>query len=161
GRPARIQAKLNGLTDRPLVCALYDASQRGVEVDLIVRAVCTLRPGVPGLSERIRVRSILGRFLEHARIYHFANGGEGEYYIASADWRKRNLRKRVEVAAPVLSPDGQARLRAILDAELADPRAWVLRGDGSYVREAGEGPTAQELFLAWAGSTLSSDRTRP
>ncbi len=161
GRPARIQAKLNGLTDRPLVRALYDASQRGVEVDLIVRAVCTLRPGVPGLSERIRVRSILGRFLEHARIYHFANGGEGEYYIASADWRKRNLRKRVEVAAPVLSPGGQARLRAILDAELADPRAWVLRGDGSYVREAGEGPTAQELFLAGAGSTLSSDRTRP
>ena len=130
-------------------------------MDLIVRAVCTLRPGVPGLSHGIRVRSILGRFLEHARIYHFANGGAGEYFIASADWRKRNLRKRVEVAAPVLSPDGQARLRAILDAELADPRAWVLRGDGSFVRHAGEGPTAQELFLAGAGSSLSSDRTRP
>jgi polyphosphate kinase len=147
GRPARIQAKLNGLTDRPLVRALYEAAGHGVEVDLVVRAVCTLRPGVPGLSRKIRVRSILGRFLEHARIYHFANGGAGEYYIGSADWRKRNLRKRVELAAPVLSPACRARLRAILDAELAEPRAWVLRGDGAYVRLAGEGPTAQEMFL--------------
>ncbi len=161
GRPARIQAKLNGLTDRPLVQALYAAAQDGVEVDLVVRAVCTLRPGVRGLSSGIRVRSILGRFLEHARIYHFANGGAEEYYIGSADWRKRNLRKRVEMAAPVLSPKGRARLREILDAELADPRAWALRGDGSYVRESGSGPTAQERFLAAYGSSLSSAPTGP
>ena len=147
GRPALIQAKLNGLTDRPLIRTLYEASRHGVQVDLVVRAVCTLRPGVPGLSQGIRVRSILGRFLEHARIYYFAHGGAGEYYIGSADWRKRNLRKRVEMAAPVLSPGSRARLRAILDAELADPCAWVLQGDGSYFRLAGGGPSAQELLL--------------
>ncbi|MDP2956654.1 MAG: polyphosphate kinase 1 [Longimicrobiales bacterium] len=148
GRPAGIQAKLNGLTDRRVVRALYDAAAHGVPVDLVVRAVCTLRPGVPGLSEGIRVRSILGRFLEHARIYYFENGGAGDYYLASADWRKRNLRKRVEVAVPVDDPRARARLRSILDAELADPRAWVLRPDGSYERLAGRGKPAQERFLA-------------
>ena len=148
GRPARIQAKLNGLTDRRLVQALYAASEEGVEIDLVVRSACTLRPGLPGLSQRIRVRSILGRFLEHARIYCFENGGDPAYFIASADWRRRNLRRRVEVAAPVEAPEGRARLRAILDAELRDPRAWVLHPDGSYVRLCLPGVPAQELFLA-------------
>lgn len=148
GRRARIQAKLNGLTDRRTAQALYVASSEGVDVDLVVRAVCTLRPGVPGLSERIRVRSILGRFLEHARIYYFENAGEGEYFIASADWRRRNLRKRVEVAVPVDDPAARLRLRAILDAEMADPRAWVLRPDGAYERAAGPGPSTQERALA-------------
>jgi polyphosphate kinase len=119
----------------------------GVEIDLIVRAICTLRPGVPGLSEGIRVRSILGRFLEHARIYRFENGGQSEYYIGSADWRKRNLWKRVEVLTPVDDSDARKRLRAILDAELADPRAWVLRADGAYERLSGDGVPAQERFL--------------
>lgn len=148
GRRARIQAKLNGLTDRRTVQALYLAAQQGVDVDLVVRAVCTLRPGVPGLSERIRVRSILGRFLEHARIFYFENAGEGEYFIASADWRRRNLRKRVEVAVPVDDPGARRRLRAILDAEMEDPRAWVLRPDGAYERGAGRGRTTQERALA-------------
>lgn len=150
GRPARIVAKLNGLTDRRMARALYRASEAGVEVDLIVRSACCVRPGVPGLSSRIRVRSILGRFLEHARIYHFAAGGAGAYYIASADWRKRNLRKRVEIAAPVDDPEARARLEAILEAELADPRAWILRPDGSYQRLADEGMTSQERFLRQA-----------
>jgi polyphosphate kinase len=144
GRPARIEAKLNGITDRRVVKALYEAAGAGVEVVLVVRAICTLRPGVPGLSEKIRVRSILGRFLEHARVYYFLNGGDEEYYIGSADWRKRNLRERVEVATPVRCEKDRRRLRALLDLELSDPRAWELRPDGSYERLQGEGPTAQE-----------------
>jgi len=147
GRPARIQVKVNGLTDRKLIKALYRASQDGVEIDLVVRAMCALRPGVPGLSERIRVRSILGRFLEHARILYFENGGLGEYHIGSADWRKRNVRRRVEIMAPVDDPAARDRLRMILDAELADPTAWVLRPDGAYERLRESGVPAQEEFL--------------
>jgi polyphosphate kinase len=146
GRPARIQAKMNGLTDRKVIRALYRAAQEGVEIELIVRGICTLRPGVPGLSTGIRVRSILGRYLEHARIFYFENAGQGEYYIGSADWRKRNLRRRVEVVSPVDDPVARSHLRAILDAELADPRAWVLRPDGAYERLAGEGAVAQEVL---------------
>src|SRR5256886_14699305 len=93
-----------------------------------------LRPGVPGLSERIRVVSLLGRFLEHGRIYHFANAGEPEYYIGSADWRPRNLRRRVEVITPVRDPAARARPDGILEQELADPTAWTLESDGSYSR---------------------------
>jgi len=147
GRPARIQIKVNGLTDRKLIKALYRASRAGVEVDLIVRALCSLRPEVPGLSERIRVRSILGRFLEHARILYFENGGLGEYYIGSADWRKRNVRRRVEIMAPVDDAAARARLRRILDTELADPTAWVLRSDGAYQRLSEAGTSAQLEFL--------------
>jgi polyphosphate kinase len=117
GRPARIQAKLNGLADRKIVRALYEAAAEGVQIDLIVRSICTLRPGVPGLSEGIRVRSILGRFLEHSRIYYFQNAGQGEYFFGSADWRARNLRKRVEVVAPVDDPAGRELLRSILSQE--------------------------------------------
>ena len=134
GRPARIRAKLNALSDSTVIQALYRASQAGVDVDLVVRGICTLRPGVPGLSERIRVVSILGRFLEHARIYHFANGGgDGEeYYIGSADWRPRNLRRRVEVVAPVFDPAARRRLDDILTRELGASAAWLLRPDGGY-----------------------------
>jgi len=141
GRPARIRAKLNGLADATVAQALYRASQAGVDVDLSVRGICTLRPGVPGLSERIRVVSILGRFLEHARIYHFANGGGGggpseEYYIGSADWRPRNLRRRVEVVTPVYDPRLRQTLDAILKEELeGSPQAkrrWILTADGRY-----------------------------
>jgi polyphosphate kinase len=152
GRPARIRAKMNGLADRTVIEALYRASRAGVRVELVVRSICTLRPGVPGLSENIHVRSILGRLLEHARIFHFENGGHAEYYIGSADWRARNLRKRVEVVTPVLDHACRALLERILDAELFDPRAWVLRADGVYERLRGEGPTAQERFLAQAAA---------
>jgi polyphosphate kinase len=158
GRPARIHAKLNGLADREVVRALYRASLAGVKVDLIVRSICTLRPGVPGLSENIHVRSILGRMLEHSRIYYFENGGQSEYYIGSADWRARNLRKRVEVVAPVDDPVARALLRSVLDAQLADPRAWVLRADGVFERLSGEGTTSQELFMATAGGTEAALR---
>jgi polyphosphate kinase len=132
GRPTGIRAKLNGLDDPEVIRALYQASQAGVEIDLVVRGLCTLKPGVTGLSDRIRVRSIVGRFLEHGRIYHFGNGGADEYLIGSADWRSRNLRRRVEVVTSVLDPVCRARLDAILTRELEDPSAWALAQDGSY-----------------------------
>jgi polyphosphate kinase len=158
GRPARIQAKLNGLADRKVVLALYEAARAGVDVDLVVRSICTLRPGVPGLSERVNVRSILGRLLEHSRIYYFENAGQSEYYIGSADWRARNLRKRVEVVTPVDDPGARGVLRSVLDAQLADPRAWVLRADGAFERLSGEGPSSQELLMSAAAGTLAAVR---
>ncbi|MDX1647856.1 MAG: polyphosphate kinase 1 [Longimicrobiales bacterium] len=151
GRPARIQAKLNGLADRKVVKALYEASRAGVEVDLLVRSICTLRPGVPGLSDTIRVKSILGRFLEHSRIYYFQNAGQSEYYIGSADWRARNLRRRVEVVTPVDDPSARRVLRAVLDTQLDDPRAWELRSDGAFERAQGEGPDSQHVFMETRG----------
>jgi polyphosphate kinase len=151
GRGGRIQAKLNGLADAAVIAALYRAAQAGVEIDLVVRGICMLRPGIPGLSDRIHVVSVLGRFLEHARIYAFANGGAPEYYIASADWRPRNLRRRVEVAVPVTQPEAQTRLRVILDTQAADSGGWILNSDGSYFRRgpsgAAAGPGAQERLL--------------
>jgi polyphosphate kinase len=132
GRGGVIRAKMNGLEDPDVIRALYGASQAGVEIDLLVRGICTLRPGVPGFSDRIRVRSTLGRFLEHARIYHFGNAGEAEYFISSADWRPRNLRRRVEVAAPIADPRCRAYLDTVLTLELDDPTAWILGPDGRY-----------------------------
>ncbi len=137
GRPARIRAKLNGIADTEVVQALYRASRAGVEIDLVVRGLCILRPGVPGHSDHIRVVSRLGRFLEHARIYHFGNGGDDRYHIGSADWRLRNLRRRVEVVTPVTDPAARARLDDILTGELADRDGWVLYPDGSYHRAGG------------------------
>jgi polyphosphate kinase len=134
GRGGRIRVKINGLADAEIIMALYRAAQAGVEIDLSVRGLCRLRPGVPGLSERIRVISVMGRFLEHARIFHFANDGDPEYYIGSADWRPRNLRRRVEVVTPVQDAAARNRLDRILTTELADPTAWELRPDGSYQR---------------------------
>jgi polyphosphate kinase len=132
GRPGRIRAKLNGLDEPDVIRALYAASAAGVEVDLMVRGLCTLKPGVAGLSSRIRVRCLIGRFLEHARIYHFGNDGADEYFIGSADWRSRNLRRRVEVATPVLDLACRQRLDLMLTRELADPSAWELGSDGEY-----------------------------
>jgi len=135
GRPARIIAKMNALQDPKITLALYEASKAGVCIDLIVRGFCTLRPGVPGLSENIRVISILGRFLEHSRIYHFLNGGDEEYYIGSADWMVRNLDYRVEAVTPVEAPDLRLRLKDILDTCLADyGHAWELHPDGKWTR---------------------------
>ncbi len=150
GRGGRIRIKCNGLADDEVVRAFYRASQAGVEIDLVVRGICTLRPGVPGLSERIRVRSILGRFLEHARIYSFGNGGEPEYWIGSADLRPRNLRRRIEVLAPIGDPDCRRRLDALLELDLRDPTAWVLGPDGKYARPAaavGDAASAQQTLL--------------
>lgn len=135
GRPARIRAQLNGLDEPEIIEALYRASGAGVRIELLVRGLCTLRPGLAGMSEQIQVRSVLGRFLEHARIYHFANGGEGdEYFIGSADWRRRNLRRRVEVAVPVRDPVLTDRLDRILTGGLTEPAGWDLDADGGYLR---------------------------
>src|SRR5271157_90448 len=136
GRPAHIVAKINALLEPSLIEALYAASQAGVEIDLIVRGLCILRPGVKSLSERIRVRSIVGRFLEHSRIFHFANGGNDEIYIGSADWMPRNLFERCEVVFPVRDPVALARIHdEILPAYLADTlKARLQQHDGSYLR---------------------------
>ena len=142
GRPARIIAKLNALVDRRLIEELYAASAAGVRIDLIVRGICCLRPEVPGLSENIRVISIVDRYLEHARVFCFDNAGTPEYLLASADWMPRNLDRRVEIAFPLLDPALQARVRRILDIQLADTvKARRILGDGTSVRVAAEGRT--------------------
>jgi polyphosphate kinase len=154
GREARIIARMNALNEPRVVRALYAASQAGVHIDLVVRGACTLRPGVPGLSENIRVRSIVGRFLEHSRVYWFANDGAPETWCASADWLERNLLRRVEVCFPVIDPELAARVRReALDNYLADNQnAWELLADGSYrpvVPAPGEPPcSAQAALLA-------------
>jgi polyphosphate kinase len=127
---------MNGLLDKTIIAALYRASQTGVRIDLIVRGMCALRPGVRGVSDHIRVRSVVGRLLEHSRIFFFANGGQEEVYVGSADWMPRNLYERVEVIFPVQDPVLRDRLRnGILEAYLADDvKARVLRSDGTYVR---------------------------
>jgi polyphosphate kinase len=132
GAGGRIRMQVNGLEDPEIIEALYRASDAGVEIDLVVRGLCLLRPGVPGLSERIRVRSVLGRFLEHERIFHFGNGGADEYLIGSADLRPRNLRRRIEVLTPVRHPPLAHRLDRILEAMLAEPSAWTMDADGGY-----------------------------
>jgi polyphosphate kinase len=156
GRPAGIRAKINAITEGDVVRALYRASQAGVPIDLMVRGMCVLRPGVPGVSESIRVRSIVGRFLEHSRIFVFDNGGELETIIASADWMGRNLDRRVELAVPVLDPVMAETLASqILTVLLADNvKSRELRSDGTYTRLSpgpGEMPVdAQRVFLAQA-----------
>jgi polyphosphate kinase len=136
GRPARIVAKLNRLADSYMIQTLYEASQAGVEIDLIVRGICMLRPGVPGLSENITVRSIVGRFLEHSRVFYFANDGSEELYIGSADWMPRNLNRRVEVVVPIKDPSLKTYLKEdLLSAYLRDNvNARELMPDGSYQR---------------------------
>jgi polyphosphate kinase len=135
GRPARIIAKMNALVDAEMIEALYRASQAGVEIDLIVRGICCLRPQVEGLSDRIRVISIIGRFLEHSRLWYFANDAHPEYYIGSADWMPRNFDRRVECAVPVEDGQLHPRLMALLETCMADNRqAWELAPDGTYTQ---------------------------
>ena len=136
GRPSHIIAKMNALLDKNIITALYRASQAGVDVDLIVRGMCALRPGIRGISDRIRVRSLVGRFLEHSRIFHFANGGQEETYLSSADWMPRNLYERVEVMFPLKDALNRERVRQeILNAYLADNvKSRVLVRDGTYIR---------------------------
>lgn len=152
GRPARIIAKMNALNEPNVIRALYAASQAGVQIDLIVRGACTLRPGVPGVSENIRVRSIIGRFLEHSRVYWFGNAGAPEMFCASADWLERNLLRRVETCFPILDPRLQERIyREVLDNYLRDNlNAWELDADGRYrkrVPAAGEAPHSAQATL--------------
>jgi polyphosphate kinase len=134
GRPAKIRAMMNGLSDRAVIAALYRASQAGVPVELMVRGLCLLRPGAPGISENIRVISIAGFLLQHARIYHFHNAGDDAWFIGSADWRPRNFDVRVEVITRVTQADHRATLERLLTETLAAPDAWELQEDGVYRR---------------------------
>lgn len=154
GRPARVIAKMNSLVEPQAIEALYRASCAGVKVDLIIRGVCALRPGVPGVSENIHVRSIVGRFLEHSRVFYFENGGESEMWCASADWMERNFFRRVEIAFPIQRDTHRQRILRDLDLCLRDNvQAWVLQADGSYkrvVRKPEEKPViAQSEMLAY------------
>jgi polyphosphate kinase len=135
GKPARIIIKVNALIESQLIQSLYAASRAGVEIDLIVRGICSLRPGLAGISERIRVRSVIGRFLEHTRIYYFENDGAPEIFCSSADWMERNMFRRVEIAFPIL--DGSLRKRVYRDLQLYlrdNLQSWNLNTDGSYER---------------------------
>ncbi|MEP6618991.1 MAG: polyphosphate kinase 1 [bacterium] len=135
GRPGRIVAKMNALVDSVVIDALYRASQAGVEIDLIVRGICCLRPGIPEVSDRIRVTSIIGRFLEHSRIFHFGNAGAGEYFIGSADWMPRNFLRRVEAVTPVEAPQLQQKLQRLLRTCLDDNRqSWSLAANGAWTQ---------------------------
>src|SRR5262249_5137538 len=135
GRPAWIIAKVNSLVDTALIEELYQASGAGVKIDLIIRGICCLRPGVPGLSDRIRAVSIVDRFLEHPRVFYFANHDSPEYFLASADWMPRNLDRRVEIAFPILDPALCAQAAAILDVQLGDTvKARLIRPDGTSQR---------------------------
>jgi polyphosphate kinase len=150
GRPAHIIAKMNALVDPPVIDELYAASQAGMRVHLLVRGICCLKPEVPGLSENIRVVSVIGRFLEHSRIYYFANGGAPEYYIGSADWMPRNFDRRVEAVTPVEKAAFHERIRALLELYLGDNRqAWELKGDGRWAQRQPRGVAraSHELLL--------------
>jgi len=163
GNSGLIQWKTNALTDQDVIAALYQAAQAGVKIDLIVRDSCLLRPGIPGLSENIRVISLVGRFLEHSRIYYFKNNGEDQYFIGSADIMKRNLERRVEVIAPVEAPVLKAQLREIINLQLADRRgAWDMQADGTYMQRKPEPKeekrSAQELSIERSEKRLAEAR---
>ncbi|MFP7755773.1 polyphosphate kinase 1 [Thermodesulfobacteriota bacterium B35] len=161
--PGLIQFKTNALEDRDITAALYQASMAGVRVDLLIRDTCRLRPGIEGLSDNIQVISIVGRFLEHSRIYYFRNSGKEEYFIGSADIMKRNLEERVEVITPIEPPELQAALREILDVQLNDQRsAWVMQPDGTYIQRKpkprGEQRSSQEILIELAAKRLAKAR---
>jgi polyphosphate kinase len=162
GNPGLIRFKANALEDPAIVEALYRASQAGVQVQLIIRDTCRIRPGIPGLSHNISVISIVGRFLEHARIYYFRNSGDEEYYIGSADLMTRNLESRVEVLVPIEHESLRRQLHAILEAQLGDQRgAWEMQADGGYVQRPGSSHnnlSSQEMFVAAAA--LRAERAR-
>jgi polyphosphate kinase len=167
GKPARIIAKMNSLVDPEIIQDLYDASQAGVNIDLVVRGICCLRPGVPGVSDRIKVISIIGRFLEHSRIFYFANGGNEELYFGSADWMPRNFDRRVEVVTPIEDRRLHAGVCAVLETCLADNRqAWDLATDGTYTqRKPGKNPvvSTHERLLAnpWGLLALPAPTQKP
>ncbi len=154
GKPGHIIAKMNSLCDRDVIAALYDASSKGVKIELIIRGICCLKAGIPGVSENISVRSIVGNFLEHARIFYFLNNGQEELYMGSADWMPRNLDKRVEILFPVEDEEAKKEARHILDIQLADNvKAQILQPDDTYVKIDKRGKTllcAQDYFCAEA-----------
>lgn len=150
GRPARIRAKVNSLVEPRIIARLYEASQAGVDVDLVVRSICCLVPGVPGVSDRIRVVSVIDRFLEHSRVFEFANGGDVEVYLSSGDWMPRNFQRRIEATFPLLDDVARRRASSILDSSLRDEvSTWILQSDGSWTRRSpAEGAiSSQEAFI--------------
>jgi polyphosphate kinase len=152
GKPGRILAKVNALNEPQVVRALYEASQAGVEIDLIVRGACALRPGISGVSDHIRVRSVVGRFLEHHRVWWFGNDGSPELYCSSADWLERNLLRRVETAFPILDPTLAQRVHreGLLNYLADNQNAWALGSDGHYQRctpTSGEAAFSAQLSL--------------
>ena len=159
GKPAKIIAKMNSLCDPGIIESLYEASAAGVKIQLIVRGICCLKVGIPGVSENIEVRSIVGNFLEHSRIFYFFNDGEEELYMGSADWMPRNLDRRVEILFPVLDDELKKRVRHILDVELADTlKAHVLHADGNYEKVDRRGKIAlssQDVFCREAMENVS------
>ena len=160
GEPGLIQMKMNALEDADITRALYLAAQAGVRIDLIIRDTCRLRPGIPGLSEHLRVVSVVGRFLEHARLVYFRNGGDEEYFIGSADMMQRNLERRVEVLAPVEAPELRLELRMVLDVQLADRRnVWDMHTDGGYVQRQPDTPDVrgcQDILIEVAARRLAA-----
>ena len=153
GKPAAIKAKMNALVDPGIISLLYEASQAGVSIDLVVRGMCSLRPGVEGISDNIRVISVIGRLLEHSRLFWFANAGEPDLFLGSADWMPRNLDRRVEAVVPVLDGSLCMQLEWLMQLYLDDPQAWLMQPDGTYVvrNPEAEGPLAQrELMELWS-----------
>ena len=159
GKPSGIVAKMNALVDADVIEALYRASQVGVPIRLLVRGICCLRPGVPGVSETIEVRALLDRFLEHSRVMRFTNGGEEEFYFASADWMPRNFHRRVEILCPIVDPELRDRVANLLTIQLEDStKAWILRADGSYdrVKETVPPVRSQQKFVDQARAASRS-----
>jgi polyphosphate kinase len=162
GKGGRIIAKMNALVDPEIIAALYRASQAGVTVDLIVRGICCLVPGLAGVSDNIRVISIIGRFLEHSRIFFFANAGHPEYYIGSADWMPRNFDRRVEVIAPIEDPALHRGIEAVLATCLGDNRqAWELCADGQYRRRQPEGEAVRGTHQTLIKEPWGTEAGRP
>ena len=160
GKPAYVIAKMNSLIDKDIIIKLYEASSQGVKIDLIVRGICGLKPGIPGVSENITVRSIVGRFLEHSRILYLANGGEGRVYLSSADWMPRNLNERVELLFPVEEPEHIARLKATLDLLLKDNmKAHIMRKNGDYRRVDKRGALCSSQEELYRAARLAAKQT--
>jgi polyphosphate kinase len=159
GRGGHIRAKMNALVDPAIIALLYEASQAGVRIELIIRGMCCLRPGVPGLSESISVISVIGRFLEHSRIFWFGNGGASELFIGSADWMGRNLDRRVEAVTPIEDVQLKTQLESLVELYLNDSAAWHMEADGRYQQRQNEGDpmiAQQELMARWRGGLLPS-----
>jgi polyphosphate kinase len=139
GQGGHIRAKMNALVDPAIIALLYEASQAGVRIELVIRGMCSLRPGLPGVSENISVLSVIGRFLEHSRLFWFANAGEPELFLGSADWMPRNLDRRVEAMAPVEDESLRRQLEKLMLLYLEDTTAWVMHSDGQFSQRQPEG----------------------
>ena len=159
GRGGHIRAKMNSLVDPAIIALLYEASGAGVVIELVIRGMCCLRPGLPGISETIQVVSVIGRFLEHSRLFWFGNGGQPEVFIGSADWMPRNLDRRVEAVAPIEEAPLRKELEGLLDLYLNDSDAWHMQADGTYARREGDGLGGKlvqtTLMKRWRGGLSS------